>query len=219
MDQFNFTYETTYSNLLIGVTVCLVVLLLEVVVLTLRRIINSAVYPVGYKQKHMPKHFCMALSRYILDFAAKIAILALTMVNLLTIYTNYNWFKSAINLNCADSNLTTIYTVLKPYMELYEDLLNYSLATLVLTVTMIIIDVVHFCYIYSAELTHYLIDTQGKLLAKKDTTEFHSEKENEEIKWVQEQKDSEVEPIRDENEEFRMTMAQNIFGYEDNESP
>ena len=116
IDQFNFVYEKTYSNLLIGVTVCLIILLLEVIVLTLRRIINSAVYPVGYKQKNMPKHFCMALSRYIIDFSAKLAILALTLWNILTIYMNYNWYKSAINLNCADSNHTTMYQVLKPYM-------------------------------------------------------------------------------------------------------
>ena len=63
IEQFSFTYKQTYQNFLIGVAVCLIVLLLELLVLSLRRVINSAVYPVGYKQKYLLKHFCWALLR------------------------------------------------------------------------------------------------------------------------------------------------------------
>jgi len=110
----------------------------------------------------------MALSRYIIDFLAKFAILGLTIVNIITTYTNYNWFKSAMNLNCADSNLTTIYQILKPYMDLYETLYKYILTILVITILMIIIDIVHFVYIYRNELTHYLVETEGKMMVKKE---------------------------------------------------
>ena len=157
VDQFSFVYESQYKNFLVGVAVCLVVLLLELFILTLRRIVNSAVYPVGYKQKYLPKHFCYAIMRYIIDGCAKLTLAGLTLGNLFTIYKNYNWFKSAINLNCADGNTTTLYSILNPFLILYTQLFNFSLATLVVCIVMIIIDLLHFVYIYRNELTYYLV--------------------------------------------------------------
>ena len=77
--------------------VCLIILILELLVLTLRRIINSAVYPVGYKQKYLIKHFCYAMIRYVVDILTKLALMGLALGNIFTIYINYNWFKGAIN--------------------------------------------------------------------------------------------------------------------------
>jgi len=79
------------------VAVCLIILILELLVLTLRRIINSAVYPVGYKQKYLLKHFCYAMIRYVIDILAKLALMGLALGNIFTIYINYNWFKGAVN--------------------------------------------------------------------------------------------------------------------------
>ncbi len=135
----------------------MIIILLELFILTLRRIVNSAVYPIGYKQKYLPKHFIYSLIRYIVDGCVKITLIGLTLGNLFTIYKNYNWFKSAINLNCADGNLTTLYSILNPFLNLYTQLFNYSLATLVVCVFMFVVDIVHFIYIYRNELTFYLI--------------------------------------------------------------
>lgn len=88
LKQFNFTYLTTYNNLIIGITICIVVIGMEIFILTLRRLINNAVYPVGYRQKYLFKHFILALSRYIVDFIAKFAIFGILLYNLFNIYEN-----------------------------------------------------------------------------------------------------------------------------------
>lgn len=176
IEQFTFKYYNTYYNILIGVAVALIVILLELFVLTLRRVINNAVYPVGYRQRNLPKHFFMALSRYLIDVSAKLAILGLTLTNLFTIYSNYNWFKSAVNLNCPDGNLSTFNDIMDPYMALYTKLFNYSLSTLVISLFMLVIDIVHFVYIYRGELTFYLIETEDKMMVKKE--------DDEDLKWV-----------------------------------
>jgi hypothetical protein len=213
ISQFNFSYLRTFQNLLIGVAVGLIVVLLEVVVVTLRRIINSAVYPVGYKQKYLLKHFWLALSRYLVDATAKLTILGLTLANLFTIYTNYNWFKSAVNLNCADGNIGTLQAIMNPYMTLYTKLFNYSLATLVVCVAMLVVDLLHFCYIYRSELAFYLVGTEDKLMVKKE--------EDEELKWVDSKEvfdaKEEGNVQKEETDEFRITMAQNIFNREESD--
>jgi hypothetical protein len=184
-------------------------------VITLRRIINNAVYPIGYKQKYLLKHFLLALSRYIIDISAKLTIFALTLANLFTIYTNFNWFKTAVNLNCPDGNIGTLQEIMNPYMDLYTKLLNYSLGTLVICVVMIVIDIIHFVYIYRGELSFYLVGTEDKQMVKKE--------DDEELKWVDEhkdifdQKEVEVNLQKEENDEFRITMAQNIFNREESD--
>ena len=176
IDQFTFSYLSTFNNFLIGITVCLIIIILEIVVITLRRIINNAVYPIGYKQKYLLKHFLLGLSRYIIDILAKLGIFALTLANLFTIYTNYNWFKSAVNLGCPDGNFGTLANIMDPYMTLYTKLFKYSLATLVICIAMLLVDIIHFVYIYRSELSFYLVGTEDKLMVKKE--------DEEELKWV-----------------------------------
>lgn len=84
--------------------------------LALRRCVNNAVYPVGYRQKYLFNHFLLAVSRYVLDGCVKITLLGLFLGNTFIIYTNYNWFKGAINLRCADGNFTTQFQILNPFM-------------------------------------------------------------------------------------------------------
>jgi len=43
---------------------------------------------------------------------------------------------------------------------------------------MIIVDIIHFVYIYRNELTFYLVDTENKQLVKREDTA-------EELKWVE----------------------------------
>ena len=152
---------------MVGITVCLVILFLEVIILSLRRIINSAVYPVGYRQKYLLKHFLYGLLRYILDVCCKLALLGLALTNSFTIYINYNWFKGAINQRCADGNYGTLYGILNPFVLLYTDLYNYAIAVLVICVFMLIIDVIHFIYIWRNELSYYLVDTGEKQMVKR----------------------------------------------------
>lgn len=184
-----------------GIVICLVIVGVELLSLGLRRCVNSAVYPVGYKQRYLVKHFLMALFRYIVDALCKLGILGVSFGALWLIYSNYNWFKSAINLGCADSNPTTLKNILVPYMNIYSKLLYYYIGILAVTGAMIIIDIIHFVYIYKAELSYYLIQTESKAMVKKD--------EEEDLKWM-EIKDLDKEGGQ-ENDEFRITMAQNIF--------
>lgn len=127
------------------------------VILTLRRCVNNAVYPIGYKQKYLLKHFLMSLLRYVIDGCAKLTLLGLALSNIFTIYTNYNWFKGSINNKCADGNFSTLYAILNPLMTLYTNLLNHALSVLVLCIIMLILDIVHFVYIWKSELSYYLI--------------------------------------------------------------
>lgn len=80
---------------------------------------------------------------------------------------------------------------------------------------MIVIDIIHFVYIYRSELSFYLVGTEDKQMVKKE--------DDEELKWVDEQKDifdqkeAEVNMQKEETDEFRITMAQNIFNREESD--
>ena len=100
--------------------------------------------------------------RYIIDVLTKLALFGLALGNIFTIYINYNWFKGAVNERCADGNFGTMYSILNPFLTLYTHLFNYALAILVICLTMLVIDVIHFIYIWRNELTHYLVDTADK---------------------------------------------------------
>jgi hypothetical protein len=215
--QLSFSYRGQYQNFLVGVAICLVVLLLEVGLLALRRVINSAVYPVGYRQKHLPRHFLQAILRYVLDLGAKLTLLALGLTNIFILYANYNWFKGAINAQCPDGNLGTLYTILNPFLALYTALLNYALAVIVLCLAMLLVDLVHFFYIWRNELTHYLLDSRDKQLVKKDDTEEYRFLEQKDVLDIQEVKDLDLP--RDDHDEFRITMAHNIFAREESLEP
>lgn len=53
-------------------------------------------------------------------------------------------------------------------MKLYTKILKYAIGAFVLTVCMIIIDIIHFVYIYKAELSYYLIETERQLMVKQE---------------------------------------------------
>lgn len=86
--------------------------------------------------------------RYIIDGCAKLALFGLALGNIFTIYINYNWFKGAINEKCADGNFGTLYAILNPFLQLYTHLFNYALAVLAVCIAMIVVDVIHFIYIW-----------------------------------------------------------------------
>ena len=76
----------------------------QLFILVIRRILKREVYPVGYRQMYLPKDFCEALMRYVIDAICKMAVLGLLIYTAYTIFINWNWFKSALNLECADKN-------------------------------------------------------------------------------------------------------------------
>lgn len=47
----------------------------------------------------------------------------------------------------------------------------------VITVLMIIIDIIHFIFIYNNELQYYLVESEGKMFVKS--------KEEDDLKWMQ----------------------------------
>lgn len=73
--------------------VCSMVIAVEVFVLGLRRCVNNAVYPVGYKVQSMPEHFWLGMSRYILDVICKLLIFIMSIILTHTSYTSWYWFK------------------------------------------------------------------------------------------------------------------------------
>jgi hypothetical protein len=52
--QFNFEIFSLLEAGSIVVIISCVVLAMEIFILTVRRCVNSSIYPVGYRQKHMP---------------------------------------------------------------------------------------------------------------------------------------------------------------------
>jgi len=56
-------------------------------------------------------------------------------------------------------------------MVLYNKLLNYAIAAIVICVIMLVIDVIHFVYIYRGELVFYLVDSGEKQMVKKEDDE------------------------------------------------
>lgn len=61
-------------------------------------------------------------------------------------------------------------------MKLYTKILKYAIGAFVLTVCMILIDIIHFVYIYKAELSYYLIETERQLMVKQE--------EAKELDWI-----------------------------------
>ena len=104
---------------------------------------------------------------------------------------------------------------MNPFLTLYTHLFNYALAVLVICLTMLVIDIVHFIYIWRNELTHYLVDTGDKQIVKKEAEDYQylEQKDVFEVKDIKDFEDRSLP--KDENDEFRITMAQNIFARED----
>lgn len=115
---------------------------------------------------YLPKDFCYALTRYIIDFTCKFAILGLLIYTTWIILVNWNWFKSALNLNCPDSNSLLISKVLEPFRTMYQQSVSYIIAQLVVFALVAIIDIIHFVYIYRNDLRYYLVDSYGKVMVE-----------------------------------------------------
>ena len=100
----NFDYYPIYNGIAIAQLIAVIVLCLEVFVLAVRRAFKKEVYPVGFRQVYLPCDFCMALTRYIIDFVCKIILLSLVLYVTWKSYEYWNWFKAAINEDCANDN-------------------------------------------------------------------------------------------------------------------
>ena len=103
----------------IAIAVIIGVIAAEFLVLTIRKIFKSSVYPTGYQQRYLPCDFCKALTQYIIDFSCKLTILGLMLYIAYVSWYNWNWFKSAIQENCADDNPQLFQYILSPYSDLY----------------------------------------------------------------------------------------------------
>lgn len=96
----------------------------------------------------MPSEFVKGLIRYIIDAICKIGVLVITIyLSYVSIY-NWNWFKSAINENCFDGNPQLAVNVMNTYSKLYYGLIQVSVAKAAITLFIIVVDVVHFHYVY-----------------------------------------------------------------------
>lgn len=115
---------------------------------------------------YLPRDFCYALTRYIIDFVAKVAILGLLIYTAWVIFVNWNWFKSALNLNCPDDSQVLISMVMEPFRTMYQQSLNYVIAQLVVFAFVAIVDIVHFIYIYRNDLRYYLVDSYGRIMVE-----------------------------------------------------
>ena len=102
--QFNLEFEKEYSTLSIVITIFVGLVGIEFLILAIRKIFHRPVYPVGYKKEYLPWDFFKAIIRYVLDMAFKLIIFGIVFYVTWTSISNWNWFKSAISVNCADGN-------------------------------------------------------------------------------------------------------------------
>lgn len=105
-------------------------------------------YPTGYKQVYLPRDFCLALTRYIIDLASKLVIFALAFYSTWVCIVNWNWFKTAINLDCADKSSTMVTHVMEPFRDMYQYGIILLIGQMIVLVFVACVDIVHFCYIY-----------------------------------------------------------------------
>lgn len=146
----NFEFgKSNYYVCAIIIAIAVAILCTELLVLVLRRALTRRdVYPVGYKQIYMPGEFCKSTFRYIIDLVCKVVIFGTTFYLSYTSVVIWNWFKSAINENCHDQNPQMATYVMTPYSELYVKIVQYSVAQCVIVAVVLIVDVVHFRWIY-----------------------------------------------------------------------
>lgn len=157
--NINYEFYPSYNAVAIAQLVILLILAMQAFILVMRRCFKKEVYPVGFKQVYLPMDFCSALCRYLIDFFCKFGLLGLALFMAWKSYENWNWFKAATNLDCANGNMELIDYVINPYTLLYEKSLIYSVAHIALLAVVFAIDIIHFCYIYKNELQHYLVDS------------------------------------------------------------
>ena len=162
----------------------------------------------------MPKDFCLAIIRYIVDFACKAIIFALALYSSWVCIVNWNWFKSAINLQCADNEVTMVSHVMEPFRDMYEEGIILLIGQMIVLVFVIVVDIIHFCYVYRNDLQYYLVDPYLRRIVEVE--------KDKDLDWVKEQKHDtdnkmlQIEDVVDDNadntsEKFRVTMALNGF--------
>ena len=74
-----------------------------------------------------------------------------------------------------------VQTIILPYQKIHFQLFENSLAVVIITVVMFIVDTFHFQFIYKNELSHYLIEN-NQLLVNKDN--INGDKMND-LKWLE----------------------------------
>ena len=125
---------------------------------------------------YLPKDFCLALTRYIIDFSCKFVILGLLIYTAWVIFVNWNWFKSSLNLGCPDNDEMLINNVMEPFRTIYQQSLVYVVSQLVVFTFVAIIDIIHFIYIYRKDLRYYLVDSYGKVMVEHEARD--------ELDWI-----------------------------------
>lgn len=157
VSMFNFDYFDQYYYIwLVSLFLCIVIGL-QIFILGFRRLMKKEVYPFGYRKQNLPKDFCLGLIRYIIDGFCKICLLGLFTYCLFIEAINWDWFKAAINLECFDGHIEMRKFIMEPYRDLYTGVLYYTLARVITTVVVIIIDIMYFSYVYKNELSFYLV--------------------------------------------------------------
>lgn len=91
------------------------------------RLYSRQIYPVGFKQVYLPYDFLKAIARYIVDFVSKVTIFGMVFYLTWTSLYNWNWFISAINEDCPESNPQMLNNVLTPYTDLYLTIMQFCI--------------------------------------------------------------------------------------------
>ena len=210
-DMFNLTFESTYTTFSTVVAVFIGVIGIEFFILAIRKIFHYEVYPTGYKQKYLPFDFAKSLSRYIFDFSCKLTILGLLFYLAWISWTNWNWFKSALKENCSDGNPQINDYILNPYIELYLTVLQFGVAKVIVGLVYLVIDIVHFVFMYRQELKYYLVEPEGKELIVERESARGLDFDN--LDWLKKEsgrkEERQMEEVEDQEREgdFRVTMA------------
>jgi hypothetical protein len=102
------------------------IIAIELIVLFLRRVFSSTVYPNGFKKVALPREFVTGMLRIILELVVKCLLFCKDFINeaiyvflCYKSYYNWNWIIKAVNMNCPDSNPQIINNVLTPYQQMY----------------------------------------------------------------------------------------------------
>jgi hypothetical protein len=75
----NFENYDSYNAVAIAQIIALVIVGVEIFILFIRSACRKEVYPVGFRQTYLPWEFCKAITRYLVDFTAKVVLLGLTI--------------------------------------------------------------------------------------------------------------------------------------------
>ena len=159
---------------------------------------------------YLPQDFCKALLRYIFDFSCKLTILGLVFYLTWVAWTNWNWFKSAVKENCSDGHMQINDYILNPYTELYLTVLQFGVGKVIVCLLYLIVDIIHFVFVYRNDLKFYLVSPEGKELVGEKESARELDFDN--LNWLKKETDKkerimEIDDVDRENNDFRVTMA------------